>query len=117
MRKRNITCLGQILCVVLLLIFTSCDIFNGGDDKKTEETVNKAIYETFKEWYLWYDQIPEIDPNKYETYDALIDAIRVDEDRWSFAGSLKEITSLLENGEYKGFGAGFMLDFDCFSLM
>jgi len=93
----------------LVLILNGCDWFSPDDEVKAK-TANEYIYEQFKDWYLWYDQIPDIDPNGIETQEALIDSIKVPVDRWSFSGSLTEVNKLFLSGEYKGFGAGFMFD-------
>ena len=101
--------IAVIIIAILLLLLNACNLFN---DPKKDFTANDYIYEAFNEWYLWYDQIPDIDPNDYDSYKALINAISVDEDRWSYAGSYTEIMDLYQSGEYKGFGAGFMIDYD-----
>lgn len=95
--------------ILLNLLLNSCNLFDSHDK---ETTANEYVYEAFNEWYLWYDQIPKIDPNDYSTFAELIDTLKVDQDRWSFAGSYTEIMKLFQSGEYKGFGAGFMIDFD-----
>lgn len=99
----------SLVLVVSVTILTSCGSF---DPETEDKTANEYIYEEFKDWYLWYDQIPDIDPNGIETQEALIDSIKNPVDRWSFAGSLTEVNKLFEGGEYSGFGAGFMLDAD-----
>ena len=109
MKKRKFL-FKQIIGIVVFLLFTSCSFFD--DDTESDKTANDYIYSVFKEWYLWYDQIPDVDPNNYETYQDLIDAIKVDVDKWSYAGSYTYIKNMYENAEYKGFGAGFMVDYD-----
>jgi carboxyl-terminal processing protease len=109
MKWHKLIIAGAILTASLLLTSACNWQF---DEPEKEATAHDYIYESFKEWYLWYDQIPEIDPNEYETYSELIDAIRVDVDRWSYAGSYAETMKLFEKGEFKGFGAGFKLDYD-----
>lgn len=101
--------ISLLLIFNLLLIFSSCEWFK---EPEKEKTANEYIYKIFKEWYLWYDQIPELDPNSYDNYDDLVAAMKTSVDRWSLAGSLTKIKELLEKGEYKGFGAGFLIDFD-----
>ena len=87
----------------------SCNLFQ---KPEKEATANDYIYSAFEEWYLWYQQIPDVDPNDYDTQEDLINAIKVPQDRWSFSGSLTEIKKLFEGGEYTGFGGGFIMDFD-----
>lgn len=98
-----------IAYVLLLLTFLSCNSF---PETEKESTANDYVYEAFKEWYLWYDQLPELDPNSFDNYNSLIDTLKVDADRWSFAASYTSVMNLFEKGEYKGFGAGFILDHD-----
>lgn len=99
----------SIIILALIFLLSGCDSF---PKPEKETTANEYVYEAFKEWYLWYDEIPELDPNDFEDYDQLIDTIKSDVDRWSFAGSYAQIMSLFEKGEYKGFGGGFKLDHD-----
>jgi carboxyl-terminal processing protease len=98
-----------ILFLALALLFAGCSLF---DKPEKEITANEYIYAAFEEWYLWYDQLPNVDPNDYETQDELIDAIKVEQDRWSFAASYSDIKKLFEKAEYTGFGGGFILDAD-----
>ena len=98
-----------IVLLAIMLFLISCSSF---DDNKEEITANEYIYEAFEEWYLWYDELPVVDPNDYDSFASLIDTLTVDVDRWSFAGSYAEIMKLFESGEFKGFGAGFKIDYD-----
>jgi len=97
--------------LLLVFIMNGCDWFSSDRETKAK-TANEYIYEQFKDWYLWYDQIPDIDPNGIATQEALIDSIKNPVDRWSFSGSLTAVSNLFQSGEYKGFGGGFMLDAD-----
>jgi carboxyl-terminal processing protease len=106
-KKVNILLLNVLL--VFVAILNSC---NSSIPETDDKTANEYIYEQFKDWYLWYDQIPEIDPNGIETQQALIDSIKSPLDRWSFSASLTDINNLFGSGEYTGFGAGFILDAD-----
>lgn len=97
-----------ILLSIIFLLFSSCNKNN----PEPQKTANEYVYAAFQEWYLWNDQLPEINPNNYENIGSLIDVLRVEQDRWSFAGSYTEIKKLFESGEFKGFGGGFIIDFD-----
>lgn len=100
-----------LVLMALALALWSCSEDEDEQPQKTK-TANEYIYETFQEWYLWYDQIPEVDPLDYTSFESLIEAITTDQDRWSFAGSYTEVMKLFQSGEYKGFGSGFMIDYD-----
>jgi carboxyl-terminal processing protease len=97
------------ILMVLVVVLNSCSSLIPEPQKKT---ANEYIYEKFQDWYLWYDQIPDIDPNGIESQQDLIDSIKSPVDRWSFSGSLTEINKLLEGGEYTGYGGGLILDAD-----
>lgn len=99
-----------IFISILLLLLSSCSSLF--PNPKKELTANDYIYETFKEWYLWYDEIPKVDPNDYDDYTSLIKAIKSDIDRWSYAGSYTEINNMFFKSEFKGFGSGFIIDYD-----
>jgi carboxyl-terminal processing protease len=100
---------SQLILIVIITILTSC---NSSTPEPVDKTANEYIYGQFKDWYLWYKDIPEIDPNGIDTQEALIDSIRNPLDHWSFSGSLTAINKLFQGGEYTGFGAGFIVDFD-----
>lgn len=98
-----------LLLLALALLLGSCSLFN---PPEKEYTANEYIYAAFEEWYLWYDQLPDVDPNDYESQEDLINAIKVSQDRWSFSASYTDIKKLFEKAEYTGFGGGFILDAD-----
>jgi C-terminal processing protease CtpA/Prc len=92
--------------IISALLYSCSSLF----PEPEEKTANEYIYDQFKEWYLWYDQIPKLDPNGIETQEALIDSIKVPQDRWSFSASLTSIKKLFEGGAYTGFGGSMVLD-------
>jgi C-terminal processing protease CtpA/Prc len=99
----------SLFLMVSIALITSC---NSQIPQPEVKTANETIYETFQDWYLWYDQLPTINPNGVATQEALIDSIRNPLDRWSFSASLTEINKLFNSGQYTGFGGGFILDAD-----
>lgn len=95
-----------IAILTVCIFLNACSSFNVTDEK----TANDYIYEKFQDWYFWYDQIPDIDPNGIESQEALIDSIIVPQDRWSFSASLTTVEDLFNSGTYTGFGASMLLD-------
>lgn len=92
-----------------LPFIVACESFS---PNAPDKTANEYIYEEFLDWYLWYDQIPDIDPTGIESEEALIDSIRYPDDRWSFTALYSEVEKWYQSGEYTGFGAGFVIDYD-----
>ena len=105
--KNRIVFPALVLPVIIFLV--SCNSLFPGTETKT---ANDYIYDCFEDWYLWYDQIPDIDPDGIDSQEALIDSIKSPLDRWSFSTSLTKLQALLKGGQYTGFGAGFILDTD-----
>jgi C-terminal processing protease CtpA/Prc len=114
-KTNRIRYISFALILIILALLSSCSLFFGGDEPEPEPedlTANEYVYEAFKEWYFWYDQLPEIDPNEYDGINDVVKAIRVDVDRWSYAASYTETMDFFERGEFKGFGGGFKIDAD-----
>jgi len=107
--KRPISLLSALIVIFSLTSFFSCSSLQP-EPEPEDKTANEYIYEKFQDWYLWNDQLPTIDPNGIETQEALIDSIKVPQDRWSFSASLTSIKKLFEGGKYTGFGGGMVLD-------
>ncbi len=96
--------------LIIAISFNSCDLIF--PEKEPEQTANEYVYEIFKEWYLWYDEMPEVDPNSFQTTDALIDSLSNPLDRWSYSIAATTLNNLFNKGTYEGLGAGFILDYD-----
>jgi hypothetical protein len=98
-----------ILLAMPLLILNTCT-----DDYEAEEVnVNKELLSVMKEYYLWYDQMPSVDPNNYESPKDLMDVLRVNPpDRWSYVTTRTELEAYFDQGAYVGFGfgSGFNID-------
>jgi C-terminal processing protease CtpA/Prc len=95
------------LALLLLLLFiTGCK----KDDEPQPDTnpmaaTNRSIYDLMKEWYYWYGNLPDIDPAKYESPEALVEALRYRPlDRWSYATTVEEYERYYQAGEYFGYG-------------
>lgn len=95
---------------ILLLTFLSV-ILLGSCSKEENEPVNVAIYNAMKEWYLWYDQIPSVDPQQYQTPAQLLEALKYKKlDRWSFIITTNEYQQYFVEGKYFGHGFGYGFD-------
>jgi C-terminal processing protease CtpA/Prc len=64
----------------------------------------------FQDWYLWYQDMPDVDLSSYTDPSKYVDAIRYDKDHWSFVAPLQEILDLIQSGQSGGWGAGFKFD-------
>jgi carboxyl-terminal processing protease len=99
-----------VIPLVLLLapIPWSCkEIFNPPDSKLT----NEALLEYMKEWYLWYDTMPDVSANKFSTQQELLDTLMLKPtDRWSCIQKTSEYNDYYSKGIYTGHGIGLRWD-------
>ncbi len=96
-----------ICCIGILVITCERDFLNPEQNKLTRD----VLYDIMKEWYLWYDSIPEADPDDYHSLNALLDALRYKPtDRWSYIMSTEEYDMYYDRGEYIGHGIGLVGD-------
>lgn len=89
------------------LFFTSCD------EEKVESPSNQenhALYDLLQEWYLWYDQLPEVDPAEYNNPGELLEDVRYENDYWSYITTIEEFESYYQEGAFIGYGFGFSTD-------
>ncbi|HZJ73317.1 MAG TPA: S41 family peptidase [Perlabentimonas sp.] len=72
---------------------------------------NEQLLLAMKEYYLWYDKIPDVSLIKYESPVELMDALTYKElDRWSYVTTKQEIEAYYTNAEYTGYGIGMGFD-------
>lgn len=94
-----------VLGMALLLITCERDILNPEQNKLTKS----VLYDVMKEWYLWYDSMPEVNPDDYHSLNALLDALRYSPtDKWSHVMSTEEYDRFYGQGEYIGHGIGLV---------
>jgi len=75
-----------------------------------EKKAAKGFYELMQEWYLWYDQMPEIDINDYSTPQSVLEEVRYKKDYWSYITTVEQFEQYYEEGAYIGYGFGFNKD-------
>ncbi|MFT4100007.1 MAG: S41 family peptidase [Burkholderiaceae bacterium] len=65
------------------------------------------LYDYMKDWYLWYRQMPAVDPAAYASDQALLDAARVEQDWFSYIDSAQVYHAFYDEGEAVGYGFGY----------
>ncbi len=104
--KRNIKYLFLLLAAVLT---TACErnFINPESNKLTKD----VLYDVMNEWYLWYDQMPAVNPGDYSSLSELLDALRLEPtDKWSYVVSTEEYDRFYDQNEYIGHGFGLKWD-------
>jgi C-terminal processing protease CtpA/Prc len=103
----------SFLILFLLGAFFSCkkEEPEPPQEPTVEEKARDRLYTIMKDWYLWYDKMPEVDVNDYKGPEDLLEALRYKElDKWSFVAEKSLFESYFGAGQYLGFGFGYGYD-------
>ena len=66
---------------------------------------NQFVYDTMQDIYLWYEELPVLDPQGFDSPEALLDALLFKPlDRFSFITTQAEEDALLGSSQFIGFG-------------
>ncbi|MBS3807907.1 MAG: hypothetical protein KGY60_10420 [Bacteroidales bacterium] len=101
--------------IILSLVFLAMGMFFSCEEEKVERTdpakrYNESFYNLMEDMYLWYQHIPDVDPQDYDDVQALLEAIRYEEDRWSYISSYQAFVQYYQEGAYVGYGFGYKWD-------
>lgn len=110
----------QIGCAVLVVLLSACG--GGGSDSTSSQQIalqnpcstigqNVFVKNTMDDWYLWFDEIPDVDPARFSSPEELLERIRFKKfDRtFSFITTLEEEQQFLGESQFVGFGFGIKL--------
>lgn len=76
----------------------------------TREGMNAWVDAQMRDYYIFADQVPVVDPSEYENTSALLRDLRVSPDTFSTVSPQATRTALFEEGETFGFGFNFRRD-------
>jgi len=100
-----------VFSVVVIILSSSSSCEKDPAGIQSEDSIYVMIDELMHSWYLWYDQVPRVDPLDYSTPSALLDVLMYKPlDKWSFVEKKEIIDSYFEEGVQ--FGFGFYIRFD-----
>jgi carboxyl-terminal processing protease len=101
-----------LLSLILLswsVVFTSCR--KDDDDDEPGNIENQEFYDLMTDWYYWYDQMPEIDPDLYPSPYEVLEALRQRPvDRWSYISTKEEFDAYYRDSKFIGYGFGSAWD-------
>jgi len=106
---------GKYLTIIaIILVFVSaCERSIFSKKLSPNYELNTYIYEILKgqKWYLWTDNVPEIDPESVWDSREYFDQLLYKEiDRWSYIDTKASHDAHYEEGKYVGFGFGYAWD-------
>jgi carboxyl-terminal processing protease len=111
--KTNVTRPAWILVAAPLLLSSCGDLPEsaGGDTGAASCSVSQAntiVADTMKDWYFWYTELPNVDPARYASPEAYLEAVRyrpVDESFSYIAGKAAD-SAFFSDSQFIGFGFG-----------
>lgn len=98
-----------LLFPLLAILLISCDS-NSSDDTCPVSQENRIIYEIMQDSYLWYNQLPNVNPDCYGSPDALLEDLKYTLDKWSYIITYEEYNSYYEEGQFPGMGFSAAFD-------
>ena len=94
---------------ILWIALTGCR-----DDEMPAPAVNREedaiqdVYAIMKEWYLWNEELPDLNLSEFNTPQEVLEALRKSPiDRWSFIEDAETYNQLFDQGKYEGYGVRF----------
>lgn len=55
------------------------------------------LYDQMKEWYLWSDTLPDLDPGNYASASEMLSDLKLDIDRWSRVIGANDFANIISN--------------------
>ena len=100
-----------VYLVIAILAFTSCKKeIEPKSEKEMDLEARDVLYDLMYDWYLWYDNIPEVNKNNYESpYDLMPAMLYKPIDRWSYSVPLSVFESYYA-GSFAGHGYSVGID-------
>ncbi|MCW8879203.1 MAG: S41 family peptidase [Kangiellaceae bacterium] len=106
--------MSRVLPTILLVLFT----WGCGDSEQpgvaqgaivpptlcTADTEKQFVFAVMNDTYLYYNQVPSVNLDEYETAESLLEDLRVSPDRFSYITSAEANENFFEEGTYIGFG-------------
>ncbi len=110
--KNSIIRIAALFLSILFLIQCRKEVLPP-EEKPVEIKARDEFYKIMNDWYLWYDKMPEVNVEDYNSPEDLLEALRYDSlDKWSYITSVESFNSYFEEGEYEGHGFGYTYDKD-----
>jgi carboxyl-terminal processing protease len=74
---------------------------------------NTALYQVMQQYYLWYDQLPQVNPANFASPEILLEALRFSPtDRFSYLTTVAEEQALFGSSQFVGLGFRTLADDD-----
>ncbi|MDD2197392.1 MAG: S41 family peptidase [Bacteroidales bacterium] len=97
---------ATILIASLMILTLGCK-----KEEPINELANKQLMYEMDKWYLWYDKMPDVNPQNYHSPIDLLDALIYKElDKWSYITTKQELDAYYDQALFLGYGIGMAFD-------
>jgi C-terminal processing protease CtpA/Prc len=98
-----------LFALVGLLFICSCN--RDSEEGEAQLTPNEKVSTVLEDFYLWYKELPDINPDEFANPSELLEYARYKPlDKWSYITTKTEFDQYFESGEYVGHGLSIGLD-------
>jgi C-terminal processing protease CtpA/Prc len=115
--------ISTLFIASMSLIITAC----GGSSGDSNDTIaqplscdivdqNRFVMDVMGDLYLYYDQLPNVDPSNYSSPEALLEDLKVFPDRFSYIANQQTQDDFFEEGIYVGLGYSYQNDDSAYIL-
>lgn len=96
-----------LFLLAITIAFPGCK----DDEEYTDIDANRDLLYVMEQYYLWYNQLPNLNPENYKNPVEFMEALRVNPpDRWSYVTTKAEHDAYYDAGAYYGYGFGSGFD-------
>jgi len=99
--------LSTVTVIALAVVAAGCGGSSGGGPQPAGCSVveqNEFVLAVMEDIYLWNDQLPVVDPGTFDSPQALLEALVIPEDQFSFIASAAADEAFFGEGQFAGIG-------------
>lgn len=110
------------VCIALwaLFVLSSCTDINEPDKNSEQHMVLEAMYAIMHDYYLWYDEVPILDPTSYLSPNQLLEDLRYQfpgPDKWSFVIDTATYNDYFVRGVSYAHGISFVFEYNKYPVV
>jgi hypothetical protein len=111
-RRKGKPVIPRLAALLAVAFLSACGGGGGGGGTSTSAELqgcsvaeqNQFVYDAMQDIYYWVEDMPEIEPADFASPEAVLDALRVPQDRFSFLTTQAADDAFFGDGQFAGMG-------------